>query len=51
MTEFICMNRLNPFGTGKVFKLNDFFLYFASGCLNPFGTGKVFKPDKLLSAL
>ena len=20
MTEFICMNRLNPFGTGKVFK-------------------------------
>ena len=54
MTEFICMNRLNPFGTGKVFKpiktvtSSSSSSSSSSSCLNPFGTGKVFKLGELL---
>ena len=34
---------LNPFGTGKVFKLNLSTVEKERLGLNPFGTGKVFK--------
>ena len=34
---------LNPFGTGKVFKQEEWVRLHAVRRLNPFGTGKVFK--------
>ena len=38
--------RLNPFGTGKVFKPKLISGKPAKDSLNPFGTGKVFKLEK-----
>ena len=37
-------HRLNPFGTGKVFKRIRDLVVSTKQSLNPFGTGKVFKP-------